>query len=88
MSGVTVDLFDRIVTMAAPGMTAADPSDGQPASLENSIFAQGFDGVYRTAGCKTAVVSDPGGDNQLINPDQKDERITKYFPDNFHERSG
>jgi hypothetical protein len=74
--------------MAAPGMTAADPSHGQPASLEKSIFPKGFDGINRTAGCKTAVVADPGGDNQLINPDQKDERITKYFQNDFHERPG
>ena len=70
--------------MAAPGMATGNPANGHPATFKKAIFLERFDSIRRTAGRKPAFRTQPGRNNQLINPDQKNQRITKYSEDAFH----
>lgn len=79
-------LRNRIVTMSSPGMTAGDPFNSQPATLENSMLKYGLHGIDRTS----RVVSATGwfqrrdGISVKIHRNQKD--LPNYFPpvDCFH----
>lgn len=39
-----------IMSMATPGVTAADPLEGKPKSFERAVLADGFQGVIGTGG--------------------------------------
>lgn len=59
------------MTMAAPWMTAGDPSDGEPSTFERPVFAYGFDRILRTSRCITAGGPQHGRQEQLVSPDQQ-----------------
>lgn len=80
-------LFYRIVPVASPGMTTGNPANGQPSSFKQPIFPECLDGIYRTTGRKPASGTEPGRNNQLINPDQKNQRVTKYLKNGLHVKS-
>ncbi len=61
-------------------MTAQDAPNGQPTSLENAPFLNGFHGIMRTGGLEPALARpQQGRQRDLVQPDGQDE----YFPDDF-----
>lgn len=70
--------------MTTPGMTIGNPTDGHPATFKQSIFLDSLNCINGTAGSETARWSQPGRNYQLIYPNQKDQRVAKYFENDLH----
>src|ERR1700676_521354 len=72
------------MSVPAPGMTTGNAANCHPAAFKQSILFESFDSIYRTTGRKPTSRTKPGRNNQLINPYQENQWITKYLQDALH----
>jgi len=59
---------------AAPGIAAQDSFDRKPGAAPPSVFLQGSDGVVGAGGGEAAHIADEGGEAQLVETDQSNEK--------------
>jgi hypothetical protein len=61
----------RIVAAIAERMAATDSLDRQPAAAQGPVTINGFGGILRTAGRKTAMTAEKGAQQELIGTNQE-----------------
>ncbi len=62
-------MWNRVVTIFAPGMTGEQSFKRKSTAFENSKTLYSFDGIFRTAGSKTTVTAQKRADGILVKPD-------------------
>gem|GEM_PF-2123716 len=79
-----ISLGYRIIAVAAPGMAAQNPFDGQPATLERPVLQDGFLAILRTGGRVPAIGPEKGRNEQLVKPDEQHEKpLQRSFNQRF-----
>lgn len=73
-------LRDRIVAGAAPWIAAQDALKGQPETFQRTILAERLQRIVRTGGCEAAAMWLEGGDAELVELDEHDEREDQDLP--------
>ncbi len=63
-------LWNRIISMAAPGVTAQYPPDGEPAAFKDPVLPECFQSVLGTGGRITATGAQQGTQAPLVNFDE------------------
>ena len=73
-------LWNRIVTAASPWMTTAEASDGEPQSLQRSVFLDSLDSILRACGSEPASRRRERRDVTLVEADGPDKELLHHRP--------
>jgi len=69
----------RVISPIAKWVTAANPSQSQPAAFQGAVFSNRLGSILRTARCKPAVISQEGAQCYLVDPNQELEEFSHGF---------
>lgn len=67
-------LWDRVVATASPGIASQDPLERKPEALNGPILSKSLKGILRASRSKPAARHLVGGDELLIEANERDER--------------
>ena len=70
-----IESFDRVVSAGMQGVAAEQPRQRQERPPEGAVPPDCQDGVVGAGGVKTAARSEKGGQKDLIDPDNENERF-------------
>ena len=69
-------LRDWVIPAAAPRVAREDTLEGEPAALEESVLPDGFDAVVGASRNIAAILSQPGRQRHLIEPNQENQELS------------
>ena len=63
---VGIGTRNGVIALSAPGMTPAEPMDGQPRAFDRAVTVKRFQCIGGTGGLKAAAMPDSGAQDQPI----------------------
>ena len=81
-------LWYGIVAGSAQGVAAQQPAERQPAAFEGTVFAQRLQGILRAGRGEPAGRGLQGGDADLVESNEQDQRVRRYLAQGAQPGSG
>ena len=70
-----IESFDRVVSAGVQGVAAEQPPQRLEGPFEGTVAPDRQNGIVGAGGVKTAARSEKGGQKDLIDPDNENERF-------------